>query len=168
MGFFREEYCNGLPISPPGDLPDPGIKPGSPALQADSLPSEPPGKPRIVHGTWVYLKWKTNKALLYSTGNSAQCHMAAWMGMRLGENDTCICMAESLCSSPETVTTLSSDYTPIQNLKKKFFLRILSETYTEGFTYFLQMSFTDQSAHVSRWIRRNTNFPHSGRLYKPL
>ena len=36
---------SGLPFPPPGDLPDPGIKPRSPALQADSLPSEPPGKP---------------------------------------------------------------------------------------------------------------------------
>ena len=45
MGFSRQEYCNGLPFSSPGDLPNPGIKPKSPALQADALPSEPPGKP---------------------------------------------------------------------------------------------------------------------------
>ena len=45
MGFSRQEYWNGLPCPPPGDLPDPGIQPRSPALQADSLPSEPPGKP---------------------------------------------------------------------------------------------------------------------------
>ena len=37
MGFSRQEYCNGLPFPPPGDLPDPGIKPTSPALQANSL-----------------------------------------------------------------------------------------------------------------------------------
>ena len=36
-----------MPFSSPGDLLDPGIKPGSPALQADSLPSEPPGKPHV-------------------------------------------------------------------------------------------------------------------------
>ena len=36
MGFSRQEYWSGLPCPPPGDLPDPGIKPGSPALQADS------------------------------------------------------------------------------------------------------------------------------------
>ena len=40
-----QEYWIGLPSSPPGDLPDPGIKPKCPALQADSLPIEPPGKP---------------------------------------------------------------------------------------------------------------------------
>ena len=45
MGFSRQEYCSGLPFLPPEDLPDPGIKPESPALQADSLLSEPPGKP---------------------------------------------------------------------------------------------------------------------------
>ena len=45
MGSFRQDYWSGLPFPSPGDLPDPGIKPGSPALQADSLPSEPLGKP---------------------------------------------------------------------------------------------------------------------------
>ena len=45
MGFSRQEYWSGLPFSSPGDLPDPGIEPGSPALQADTLTSEPPGKP---------------------------------------------------------------------------------------------------------------------------
>ena len=44
MGFSRQECWSGLPFPSPGDLPDPGIKPGSPALQADALPSEPPGK----------------------------------------------------------------------------------------------------------------------------
>ena len=40
MGFSRQEYWNGLPFPSPGDLPNPGIEPGSPALQADSLPTE--------------------------------------------------------------------------------------------------------------------------------
>ena len=44
-GFSREEYWSGLLFPSPGDLPDPGIELGSPALQADSLPAEPPGKP---------------------------------------------------------------------------------------------------------------------------
>ena len=44
MGFSRQGYWNGLPCSSPGDLPDSGMEPGSPVLQADSLPSEPPGK----------------------------------------------------------------------------------------------------------------------------
>ena len=45
MGFSRQVYWNGLTFPSPGDLPNPGIKPRSPALQADALQSEPPGKP---------------------------------------------------------------------------------------------------------------------------
>ena len=44
MRFSRQEYWSGLPFPSPGDLPDPGIEPGSPALQADSLLPELPGK----------------------------------------------------------------------------------------------------------------------------
>ena len=46
-GFPRQEYWSGLPFPFPGYPPDPGIKPGSPALQTDSLLSEPPGKLRL-------------------------------------------------------------------------------------------------------------------------
>ena len=45
MGISRQEYWSGLPFPSPGDLPDLGIKPGSPPLQADSLPTELQGKP---------------------------------------------------------------------------------------------------------------------------
>ena len=45
MGFSKEEYWSGLPFPSPWDLPNPGIKPRSPTLQADTLTSEPPGKP---------------------------------------------------------------------------------------------------------------------------
>ena len=45
MGFSRQEYWSGLPFPSPGDLPDPGIEPRSPTLQADALTSDPPGKP---------------------------------------------------------------------------------------------------------------------------
>ena len=44
MQFSRQEYWSGLPFPSPGDLPDPGIEPTSPVLQADSLPSDPGGK----------------------------------------------------------------------------------------------------------------------------
>ena len=44
MGFSRQEYWSGLPFPSPGNLPDPGIEPRSPALEADTLTSEPPGK----------------------------------------------------------------------------------------------------------------------------
>ena len=58
MGFSRQEYWSGLPFPSPGDLPNPGIKPRSPALQADALPSEPPGK-----SSWTMAKKK--KFILY-------------------------------------------------------------------------------------------------------
>ena len=45
MGFSRQQYWSGLPFPSPGDLPDPGIEARFPALRADALPPEPPGKP---------------------------------------------------------------------------------------------------------------------------
>ena len=57
--------------------------------------------------TQLYLKGITKKHLLISTWNSAQYYVAAWMGGEFGGRmDTCICMAESLRCSPETITTL--------------------------------------------------------------
>ena len=47
MGFPRQEYWSGLSFVSPGDLPEPGIEPMSPALQVDSLSSEPPVKPQM-------------------------------------------------------------------------------------------------------------------------
>ena len=51
MEFYRQEYWSGLPFPSPGNPPDPRIEPGSPALQADTLPSETPGKP---DGFWIF------------------------------------------------------------------------------------------------------------------
>ena len=48
MEFSRQEYWSGLPFSSPGDHPDPGIEPRSPALWADALLSEPPGNPKDI------------------------------------------------------------------------------------------------------------------------
>ena len=47
-GFSRQEYWSGLPFPSPGNLPNPGIEPWSPAFQADALTSEPPGKPSFI------------------------------------------------------------------------------------------------------------------------
>ena len=59
MGFSRQEYWSGLPFPSAGDLPDPGIKPRSPALQADSLPSELQGSP-LTPGDELLLKKNNN------------------------------------------------------------------------------------------------------------
>ena len=52
MEFSRQEYWSGLPFPSPRDLLNPGVGPGSPALQADTLPSEPPGKPCSQRREW--------------------------------------------------------------------------------------------------------------------
>ena len=73
VGLSRQEHWSGLPFPSPGDLPDPGIKPGSPALQADSLLSRPPGKPpRICE---AFRKQEEKDSLLYSAGGRTQ-HLA--------------------------------------------------------------------------------------------
>ena len=55
MGFSRQEYWSGLPFPSLGNLPNPGIEPRFPALQADSLPSVLPGKPIIMLQTFLYI-----------------------------------------------------------------------------------------------------------------
>ena len=57
MGFSRQKYWSGLPCPPPGDLPKPGIKPRSSMLQADSLPSEPLGKPIFLYIYVMFFKF---------------------------------------------------------------------------------------------------------------
>ena len=56
MEFSRQEYWSGLPCLPPGDLPNPGIKPESPTLQADSLSTELPGKPNKMYPKGIFKK----------------------------------------------------------------------------------------------------------------
>ena len=82
------------------------------------------GRDRIVREfgmlmyTLLYLKWIANKDLLHSTGNSAQCYVASWMGGESGGRmDTWIGMTEFLCCSPEAITTLLIGYTLIENKK---------------------------------------------------
>ena len=64
MGFSRQEYWSGLPFPSPGDLPNPGIKPGSPALQADALTTELPGF--LIFANLEGEKWKGEKLAVLS------------------------------------------------------------------------------------------------------
>ena len=91
-GFSRQEYRNGLPCPPPGGLPDPRVKPRSPTLQVDSLPAEPPEKPKntgvgslsLLQGT--FLTQESNQGLLLyrwilyqlSYQGSVYIHMLPW------------------------------------------------------------------------------------------
>ena len=61
IGFSRQEYWSGLPFPSPGDLPDPGIEPGSSVWQADPLPSEPPGKPTYLKTHKSTTGWSRRK-----------------------------------------------------------------------------------------------------------
>ena len=71
MGFSRQEYWSGVPFPSIGTLPDPGIEPRSPALQAEALTSEPPGKPKntgvgsLSLLQWNFLAKELNQGLLH-------------------------------------------------------------------------------------------------------
>ena len=71
MEFSRQEYWSGLPFPFPGDLPNPGIEPRSPALQADALPLEPPGKPQI--------DWETVETVSDFIFGGLQNHCRWWL-----------------------------------------------------------------------------------------
>ena len=105
MGFSRQEYWNGLPFPSQGDLPDSGIKPSSPTLQADALPSEPPGSgkestykcrrhKKHKFNPWVRkIPWRRNSSTLqYSclgntmdrgAGVTKESEMTTWLNMTL-------------------------------------------------------------------------------------
>ena len=71
MAFSRQEYWSTLPCSPPGNLPNPGIKPRSPTLQVDSLSTEPQGKPKntgmgsLSRLLWIFPTQESNWGLLH-------------------------------------------------------------------------------------------------------
>ena len=67
--------------------------------------------------TLLYLTWRTSKDLLDSTGDPAQCHVAAWLEGSLRGMGTCVWTAEPLCYPPEATTSLLIAYTPIRNKK---------------------------------------------------
>ena len=88
-GFSMQEYWSGLPFPSPGDLPDPGIEPWSPAFQVDSLPTESRGKPKKL--TILQLKKKGNPATSRKESNwislsllrktvhlRPSCRLASW------------------------------------------------------------------------------------------
>ena len=83
MEFSRQEYWSGLPFPSSGDLPDPGIKPGSPTLQADALLSEPPENQPYMHSTSCempdWMKHKPESRLLGEISITADMQMTPLM-----------------------------------------------------------------------------------------
>ena len=94
MGFSRQEYWSGQPFSSPGDLPDPGIEPGSPALAGGFLTAEPPGEsPKIMqNGTGIpsFLSLSADEkspnflsvSLWKEVGESLHHHLSKLNGLR--------------------------------------------------------------------------------------
>ena len=82
MEFSRQEYWSGLPFPSPWDLPHPGIKPGSPALRADALRSEPPGKPqrKASHISPLGVKHPRVPSLIYNPQSLPAPCMPGWAG----------------------------------------------------------------------------------------
>ena len=84
MGLSRQEFWSELPFPSPGSLPDPGLEPWSPALQADSLLYEPPGKPRahLEKETKVEARFRTAGRLPFLGERvHAYLHMATFCGL---------------------------------------------------------------------------------------
>ena len=83
MGFSRQEYWSELPFPSPGDLPDPGIEPRSPTLQADALTSEPPGKPdggvgKSQMSEWQKILGRRCRIKEQQVGEHEKSSMQAW------------------------------------------------------------------------------------------
>ena len=78
MGFSRREYWSGVPFPSPGDLPHPGIEPGSSALHTDTLPSEAPGKPPALKQ--LFNKWPVGPQRIASSKNHLLLNQSAKMG----------------------------------------------------------------------------------------
>ena len=79
MGFPRQEYWSGLPFPSPGDLPNPGIEPGSPAMQTDALPYEPPGKPNKKFKSIYLLTDASQSEKAMATHSSTLAWKIPWM-----------------------------------------------------------------------------------------
>ena len=99
MGFSRQEYWSGLTFPSPGDLPNPGIEPESPALQADALSSEPPGKPWRCFRDY---KWLTQVP-------KPRIHTMPW---------SMLFLLQPLAPIPEQCSLLRSGV-PLKNMKDK-------------------------------------------------
>ena len=114
-GFARHEYWKGLPCSLPGDLPNPGIGSRSPALQVDSLPSEPQGKPYCKNLTYaiveagkpVSVMWSSSRILehedLRASYKEARCEVG-----RTENKWARLYVSQNLCSWMGTFISFSS------------------------------------------------------------
>ena len=124
MEFSRQEYWSGLPCPPPGEIPDPGIKPRSPALQADSLPSQTPGmicnkNSADVDSTVRWWMWLlgcaalSNRSPLTSTPGSAQPRLWNQPHWELGINISSSARCLPWGSAASLLNSTISSMTPV-------------------------------------------------------
>ena len=129
MEFSRPEYQSGQLFPSPGDLPNPGIKSRSPALQIFFLPAEPQGKPKNtgVASLSLFQRIFLTQELTWDLWHCGWIlYQLSYQGSPIGKirytllwKHVHICMAESLCCSPETIITLLIGYTLMQNKQLK-------------------------------------------------
>ena len=111
MGFSRQEYWSGLPFPPPGDLLTPGTEPRSPALQADSLPSESPRKLPIWH-------WLQSIRLDAGCGHPLELVGVEWLHVCPGDEQVASIKSSILEGNHLSTTEHNKDYFLEQTLNK--------------------------------------------------
>ena len=100
MGFSRQECWSGLPFPSPGDLPDPGMEPRSPALHADTLTSEPPRKPKMA----IVSLYQSTVTLNINVSNPLiERHKSGWMNSKKQKTQL-YAVYKRLCSFRNTQT----------------------------------------------------------------
>ena len=92
MEFSSQEYWSGVPCPPPGNLPNPGTEPRSPALRVDSLSSEPPGKPQILSSP----NFTCHDIFTNSLPNLC-CYHTSWLDSKLCSNKILHSVNPSMC-----------------------------------------------------------------------
>ena len=116
MGCPRQEYWSELPFLSPGDRPNPGIEPASPAWQVGSLPLNHLGSPiGVSRCKLLHVEWMDNRVLLYSTRNYVQYPGIKHNGKNIRKN-TYVCIIESICCRAEITSTLQINYLVVQSL----------------------------------------------------
>ena len=110
MEFSRQEYWSGLPFPSPGYLPNPRIEPGSPALQADALSSEPPGKVLVMYNPYLKLGEAEDDHYRFRNTRNVCNHVSEWEGEHYGRLLASIECPFEICGRRLMVKSVSTVY----------------------------------------------------------
>ena len=172
MDFSRQECWSGLPFPSPGDLPDPGIEPRSPALPADSLPSEPPGKPLPLSG-WQLFPGMLMSYCFQSTSSKDHENILRW-GYRYlqtannGTNQNAECQeptsrAPTVCSG-EVIKNMDFNHT---DLVESCFCHLsvkLSKLANLSLNFFFWLCKAKTVRSLTGWVSSSWGWPICGQL----